>query len=188
VGRPRRRSRSTPFLSRISTRLLAFNLLVLFLPVGAFLYLDTYERQLLRALEHALVQQGRVLAAALAGGDEPLDAGAAARVLVRLERRHEARLRVVDAAGRLLADSSRLASLREPAATLEPPQEPGPATPEAKAPEPAGNRGTSTADAEPKGPGTPPVPSCTGQPLHRFGCTAGSSAPRSLRWTRRSST
>jgi signal transduction histidine kinase len=38
-----------------------------FLPVAGFLYLDTYERQLLRSLEHALAQQARVLAASLSG-------------------------------------------------------------------------------------------------------------------------
>jgi len=35
--------------------------------VAGFLYLDTYERQLLRSLEHALAQQARVLAASLSG-------------------------------------------------------------------------------------------------------------------------
>ena len=39
----------------------------MFLPVAGFLYLDTYERQLLRSLEHALAQQARVLAASLSG-------------------------------------------------------------------------------------------------------------------------
>ena len=35
--------------------------------VAGFLYLDTYKRQLLRSLEHALAQQARVLAASLSG-------------------------------------------------------------------------------------------------------------------------
>ena len=52
-------------MNRISVRLLAFNLLVVFVPVVAFLSLGTYERQLLRSLEGALVQQARLLAAAL---------------------------------------------------------------------------------------------------------------------------
>jgi hypothetical protein len=59
--------RRPPFFSRIAVRLLAFNLLLVFLPVAGFLYLDTYERQLLRSLEHALAQQARVLAASLSG-------------------------------------------------------------------------------------------------------------------------
>ena len=95
------------FFSRIRVRLLAFNLLIVFLPVAGLLYLDTYEQQLLRSLEHALVQQGRILASALSG-EIPLDAESARRILLELEQRHEARLRIVDPNGRLLADSSRL--------------------------------------------------------------------------------
>ncbi len=52
-------------MNRISVRLLAFNLLVVFVPVVGFLSLGTYERQLLRSQEGALVQQARLLAAAL---------------------------------------------------------------------------------------------------------------------------
>lgn len=100
------------FLSRITVRLLIFNILIVFLPVAALLYLDTYEQQLLRALEHALVQQGRILASALAG-QNPLQPDSARRILQQLEQRHEARLRIVDPKGRLLADSSRLGPRRD---------------------------------------------------------------------------
>lgn len=95
------------FFSRITVRLLTFNLLIVFLPIAGLLYLDTYEKQLLRSLEHALVQQGRILASALSGQD-PLQPDSARRILLELEQRHEARLRVLDPQGRLLADSSRL--------------------------------------------------------------------------------
>jgi two-component system sensor histidine kinase ChvG len=95
-------------------RLLAFNLLLVFLPVAGFLYLDTYERQLLRSLEHALAQQARVLAASLSGRG-PLAPTAAEAPLRALQGRHEARFRIVDPEGRLLADSSRLGT-GEPAA------------------------------------------------------------------------
>jgi two-component system sensor histidine kinase ChvG len=88
-------------------RLLAFNLLLVFLPVAGFLYLDTYERQLLRSLEHALAQQARVLAAALCDRG-PLTREGATAPLRALAGRHEARFRIVDSEGRLLADSSRL--------------------------------------------------------------------------------
>jgi two-component system sensor histidine kinase ChvG len=94
------------FLSRISVRLLAFNLLLVFLPIAGFLYLDTYERQLLQALEHALVQQGRILAAGFSR-QIPTEASAQ-EVLAGLEQKHEARFRVIDTSGKLLADSSRL--------------------------------------------------------------------------------
>jgi len=94
------------FLSRISVRLLAFNLLLVFLPIAGFLYLDTYERQLLQALEHALVQQGRILAAGFSR--QILTEASAKAVLAALEQKHEARFRVIDTSGKLLADSSRL--------------------------------------------------------------------------------
>jgi two-component system sensor histidine kinase ChvG len=94
-------------LSGISVRLLAFNVLLVFLPLAALLYLDVFEEQLLMAQERSMVQQGRVLAAALAAADPPT--GERSReILVQLDRRLTARLRVVDASGRLLADTSRL--------------------------------------------------------------------------------
>ena len=103
---PRRlRPRLPRFAYRISLRLLVINLLVVFLPVMAVLALGTYERQLLASLEHALVQQARVLASALSGG-EALDVDAADHILAELAARHDARLRVVDGVGRLVADSS----------------------------------------------------------------------------------
>ena len=53
------------FVSRISIRLLAFNVLLVFLPVASVSYLEIYERKLLQAQEQSMIQQGRVLAAAL---------------------------------------------------------------------------------------------------------------------------
>ena len=103
-------------VSRISVRLLAFNLLLVFLPVAGVYYLDIYERQLLDAQERAMVQEGRVLAAALSerGPLEPRDAEA---LLMRLRQQSEARLRIVAPDGRLLADSSRLGPRLEDAVT-----------------------------------------------------------------------
>ena len=54
-----RRLRST-----IAFRLLLFNLLLVFLPAAAVLYLNVYESHLLTAQETAMVQQGRLLAGA----------------------------------------------------------------------------------------------------------------------------
>jgi two-component system sensor histidine kinase ChvG len=96
------------FLSRITVRVLAFNVLVVFLPIAGVLSLGTYERQLLRSLERSLVQQGRVLAAGLEDSGKRLPEDAI-RLLQRLRQRHDARLRVLDARGALLADSSHLA-------------------------------------------------------------------------------
>ena len=92
--------------SRIGLRLLAFNLLVVFVPVIGVLYLSVYEAHLLHAQERAMVQQGRVLAAALGAGEE-LDATSIERLFVRLERRNDARYRVYGVNGEIVADSGR---------------------------------------------------------------------------------
>lgn len=113
IGNRELRSGGRRFAARIGVRLLAFNLLLLFLPAAALLYLDTYERQLLDAQERSMVQQGRLLASALSGG-QGLDAEHAEQVLIRLAQRQEARLRVVDRDGRVVVDSSLLGPRREP--------------------------------------------------------------------------
>ncbi|HUI72452.1 MAG TPA: ATP-binding protein [Spirochaetia bacterium] len=94
-------------LAGIAARLMAFNILIVFLPIAGFLSVGTYEKQLLTSLEDSLVQQGRVLAASLEDSPEGLHAGAT-RIITHLRQRHDARLRVVDAQGTLLADSSSL--------------------------------------------------------------------------------
>ena len=101
-------------LSRISFRLFAFNVLLVFLPVGGVLILDTYERHLLEAQERTMAQEGRLLAAALEAQDR-LDGESARRILVQLGQRHLARLRVVESKGRVVADSALLGPRRESA-------------------------------------------------------------------------
>jgi two-component system, OmpR family, sensor histidine kinase ChvG len=101
------RGRASSFLSRISMRVLAFNVLIVFLPIAGVLSLGTYERQLLRSLERSLVQQGRVLAAGLENAGPGLPQNAI-RLLQRLRQRHDARIRILDSRGALLADSSHL--------------------------------------------------------------------------------
>lgn len=92
--------------SRIAVRMLAFNVLLVFLPLAGLLYLDTYEQHLLEAQERSMVQQGRILAAALSDR-ESLDADTIDRLLRPLGQRVDARLRVLDATGRVLGDTSR---------------------------------------------------------------------------------
>ena len=94
--------------SRIGLRLFAFNLVVVFVPVLGVLYLDVYEARLRQSQEAGLVQQARVLAAALGG--PPRDGPAIAAAFMRLERRSDARFRVYDGAGVLVADSARQAA------------------------------------------------------------------------------
>ncbi|PKL24639.1 MAG: histidine kinase [Spirochaetae bacterium HGW-Spirochaetae-3] len=101
-------------MRRLSVRLLAFNIMLIFLPLASLLYLDTYETQLLDTQEGSMIQQGRILASALTGTDL---AAEAALVLGRLGGRVDSRLRVVDAAGRLIADSATMVPSAETAAT-----------------------------------------------------------------------
>ncbi len=98
--------------ARLVARLLAFNLLLVFLPVAGFVLFGPYERQLLESQERAMVQQGRLAASALASGGE-VSAASARRLLAELGRRSDSRLRVVDGEGRLLADSSVLGPRRK---------------------------------------------------------------------------
>jgi len=93
------------WISRIGLRLFAFNLLVLFVPVAGMLYLGVYESRLRQAQEAGLVQQARVLAAAL--GDSRLDGEQISALFTRLDRRSDARFRVYDPAGAVIADSAR---------------------------------------------------------------------------------
>lgn len=95
------------FFSRITIRLLAFNILLVFIPAAALLSLRTYEAELLRWQERSMVQQGRLLAAAL-GEQGPLTPEAVESILINMDQQFDARLRVVDADFSLLADSSRL--------------------------------------------------------------------------------
>ena len=94
--------------TRIGARLLAFNLLVVFLPVAGILYLDVYERELLESQERGMIQQARMLAAALSGADAL--GTAAPALLASIRERGDARVRVYDASGTLVADSARIPS------------------------------------------------------------------------------
>ena len=112
------RERARIFLSRMWVRVLAFNVLIVFLPIAGMLSLDTYEKQLLRSLERSLVQQGRVLAAALEGSGPRLRENAR-QILLHMRQRHDARLRVVDARGVLLADSASIPAAPAPPAPAD---------------------------------------------------------------------
>jgi two-component system sensor histidine kinase ChvG len=70
------------------------------------LYLDTYENQLLASQENSMIQQGRILSAALTGADINAESR---RILENLALRVDSRIRVVNARGELLADSATVA-------------------------------------------------------------------------------
>ena len=111
--------------ARIRYRLLAFNTLLVFLPAAGMLFLDTYERQLLADQERTMVEQGRMLAATLSGRGALLE-GDVAHTLEQLAQRSEARIRVIDPSGRVLADSSRAGARPEPSAAPLPASSPSP--------------------------------------------------------------
>ncbi|MEM8932741.1 MAG: histidine kinase, partial [Acidobacteriota bacterium] len=110
------------FVSRLSIRLLAFNVLLVFLPAAGILSLETYERQLLDRQERSMVQQARIFAAALGGRGE-VTPEAAESILINMNQELDARLRVIDRDFTLVADSSRLGPQLEPE---EPAAEPEP--------------------------------------------------------------
>lgn len=125
-----RMSAVTRALSRLPIRLLAFNILLVFLPAAGVLFLDTYETHLLAAQERTMGQEGRLLAAAIEASSE-LEATSSREILVHLGQRHLARLRVVDEQGRVLADSARLGPRRQPGEDpSESPPAAGPAPPQ----------------------------------------------------------
>ncbi|MDR1748131.1 MAG: hypothetical protein LBR47_03640 [Spirochaetaceae bacterium] len=88
----------------IALRLFLFNSLLIFVPVAGFLSFEAYEKALLDNLEHALVQEGRSLAAWL--GEAPVDRERAQRIIASLEQKHTSRIRALSKEGVLLADSS----------------------------------------------------------------------------------
>jgi len=108
--------RRLPKPSRIGVRLLAFNLLLLFLPIAGILYLDVYESRLLEAQERGMIQQGRIIAAALSDR-ERLDPAAARDLLGRLSQRGDARYRIYDAGGAAVADTNSIRLAGEAAGT-----------------------------------------------------------------------
>lgn len=107
---------------RLWAKILALNLLLLFVPLAGALSVESYERYLLDLQERSMVQQARLAAAALGGG-EGLHPRQAEALLERLGGHVEARLRVVDADARVVADSALFPGGTEPP-TVDP--EPSP--------------------------------------------------------------
>ncbi len=93
------------WLSPIALRLLLFNVLLVFLPIAGLFSLRSLERQLLDLQERSMVQQGRLVSAALSQ-HTALTPEAARGLIERLGGHSEARIRVVDRRGVVLADSA----------------------------------------------------------------------------------
>jgi two-component system sensor histidine kinase ChvG len=101
IRRPQR------FFTRISVRLMAFNLLLVFLPVGAILYLGAYETHLVDREYASLHEQAALVAASLERDARPLAAAASMTAGIARKRERELlpRFRVVDLGGSVVADS-----------------------------------------------------------------------------------
>lgn len=112
------------FISRISIRLMAFNVLLVFLPVAGILYLGSYERQLVAGQARSVAEQARLLAAALSGSElqseslQPVLDRFVTQGPARVRSEDRVRLRVLDPSGHVLADSHE--------STPQPPQKPSP--------------------------------------------------------------
>jgi two-component system sensor histidine kinase ChvG len=93
------------FLSRISFRLMAFNLLLVFLPVAGILYLVSYEERLIATQRRSMETQARTIAATLGQSDE-VPTELARSVLRELSASASgARVQIVDHDGLVVADS-----------------------------------------------------------------------------------
>lgn len=93
-------------LSRLPFRLLAFNLLLVFLPIAGVLFLGEYEERLETAEIRDLTHQSRLIAAAIARGGT-LDADAFEDV-IRRAKIDDVRMRLIDSTGRVVADSHQI--------------------------------------------------------------------------------
>ncbi len=93
----------------ISLQISLFLVIVAFIPVAVMMMLHTYENQLLSFAEASNVQQARLMAASLAAKESTvIEAEDARRILQNMNGDFDARIRVLDSDGRLLADSSTL--------------------------------------------------------------------------------
>jgi two-component system sensor histidine kinase ChvG len=81
--------------------------------VAGLFSVRSLELQLLDVQERSMVQQGRLVAAALAAETEALNAEVTRSLIQRLRGRSEARIRIYDARGTVLADSASLTVRRD---------------------------------------------------------------------------
>ena len=102
--------------SRLPFRLLAFNLLLVFLPIAGVLFVSQYEERLETAEIRDLTHQSRLIAAAIARGGT-LDADAFEDVIQRAKL-NDVRMRLIDSTGRVVADSHQIVA----PAPLKPPR------------------------------------------------------------------
>ncbi len=91
----------------ISLQISIFLVLVAFIPVAAMMMLKTYESQMLTMMENSNVQQARLVSASLALSEEKeINPQAARNLLLNMNGKFDARIRILSKEGKLLADSS----------------------------------------------------------------------------------
>lgn len=110
--------RKKKFSFSISIQILIFLSLIAFFPIASMMMLKTYEKQQLALTESSNVQQARLTAAALATNieeSEDLLSDASKSLLLNMNREFDARIRILNSDGILLADSSTINEiLQEP--------------------------------------------------------------------------
>ncbi|MEO8381575.1 MAG: ATP-binding protein, partial [Acidobacteriota bacterium] len=99
-------------LSRLSVRLLAFNVVLVFLPIAGVLFLGQYEEQLEQAEIRDLTHRARLIAGATAR-EGTLDAEAFEDV-IRRAKIDDLRVRLIDSRGRVMADSREIVTPAPP--------------------------------------------------------------------------
>jgi two-component system sensor histidine kinase ChvG len=92
-------------LARIRYRLLLVNVMVVAVPILGVGFARTFEREMLRGLEDDMIHQAQLVRAMLAADPAGLALGARGPMLREAARHTRTRVRLLDAAGRVVADS-----------------------------------------------------------------------------------
>ena len=92
-------------LFRIRYRLLLVNVLIVAVPLLGVGFARFYEREMLVALEDDMVHQAQLLRQVVLAGAMPADAASRSKVLERAARDTRTRIRLLDPAGNVIADS-----------------------------------------------------------------------------------
>jgi two-component system sensor histidine kinase ChvG len=92
-------------LWRIRYRLLLVNVMVVAVPLLGVGFARTFEREMLRSLEDDMIHQAQLLRAALVGDRDRLELAERGPMLREAARHTRTRIRLLDATGRVVADS-----------------------------------------------------------------------------------
>lgn len=99
--------RASRHLLRIRYRLLLVNVIVVAVPLVGVSFARTFEREMLRGFEDGMIHQAQLLRESLLDDPTGLRLDQRGPMLVRAARHTRTRIRLLDAGGRVLADSHR---------------------------------------------------------------------------------